>query len=213
MTGLETSIVSVIVGAIIGFVPTYVIDVRRERALRSRWDSPLFELCSEFASTVRGMQELCLRRMTSEPDGHLSDEIGIEHQKLRTLSERLRLLGGLELQSAVGWIVRHAYAVREVSEGRADPEAGRVPRTATTQKTRRGASGLLRRRAQAAPGHEPKLDHATRPRIWPHPAVTPACEAVSGDSGFERKPNTVTWSPGRYSFSPSLGLRHCSGGG
>jgi hypothetical protein len=128
MTGLETSIVSVIVGAIIGFVPTYVMDVRRERALlRSRWDSPLFELCSQFASTARGMQELCLRRMTSEPDGHLSDEIGTEHQKLRTLSERLRLLGGLELQSAVGWIVRHAYAVREVSDGRADPRLDEFP--------------------------------------------------------------------------------------
>jgi len=37
MTGLETSIVAVIVGAIIGFVPNYLMEVRRERSLlRSR---------------------------------------------------------------------------------------------------------------------------------------------------------------------------------
>ena len=54
MTGLETSIVSVVVGAIIGFVPTYAMDARRERSLlRSRWDAPLFDLCSEFASAAR----------------------------------------------------------------------------------------------------------------------------------------------------------------
>jgi hypothetical protein len=57
----------------------------------------------------------------------LSDDINMEHQKLRTLSERLRLLGDLELQFAVRWIVRHAYAVREVSEGRPDPRKEEFP--------------------------------------------------------------------------------------
>ncbi len=121
-TGLETSIVAVIVGAIIGFVPNYLMDMRRERSLlRSRWDSALFDLCSDFASTARGLQELCLRRTDNMTDARLSECIDEEHQKLRTLSERLRLLGNVDLQSAVRWIVRHAYAVREVSEGRPDP--------------------------------------------------------------------------------------------
>jgi hypothetical protein len=62
LTGLEISIVAVIVGAIVGFVPNYLMDMRRERSLlRSRWDSALFDLCSDFASTARGLQELCLR--------------------------------------------------------------------------------------------------------------------------------------------------------
>ena len=102
LTGPETSILAVVVGAIIGFVPNYVMDVRRERSLlRSRWDSPLFDLCSDFASTARGLQELCLRRAVNGTDAHLSDGINEEHQKLRTLSERLRLLGDRELQLAV----------------------------------------------------------------------------------------------------------------
>jgi hypothetical protein len=128
LTGLETSIVAVIVGAIIGFVPNYLMDMRRERSLlRSRWDSALFYLCSDFASTARGLQELCLRRAGNITDGRLADDISEEHQKLRTLSERLRLLGDLDLQFAVRLIVRHAYAVREVSEGRPDPRQEEFP--------------------------------------------------------------------------------------
>lgn len=125
---LEIAIVPVIVGAIIGFVPNYVMDVRRERSLlRSRWDSPLFELCSEFASTARGFQELCLRKAKGETDPQLDDDINEEHRRLRTLSERLRLLGDLDLQLAARWIVRHAYAVREVAEGRPDPRKEEFP--------------------------------------------------------------------------------------
>jgi hypothetical protein len=128
VTGLEASIVAVAVGAIIGFVPNYMMDVRRERSLlRSRWDSALFDLCSDFASTARGLQELCLRRADNMADERLADDIDEEHQKLRRLSERLRLLGDLELQFAVRWTVRHAYAVREVSEGRPDPRSEEFP--------------------------------------------------------------------------------------
>jgi len=112
MTGLETSIVSVVVGAIIGFVPTYVMDVRRERSLLgSRWDSSLFELCSEFAFAARGLQELCLRQAGGDPDAQLEVEINGDRRKLRTISEQLRLLGDLALQRAVRWVVRHAHAV------------------------------------------------------------------------------------------------------
>ena len=98
------------------------MDVRRERSMiRSRWDNSLFELFSDFASTTGGMQELCLRHAGNETDVRLSDAIDEEHRRLRAVSERLRLLGDLDLQLAVRLIVRHAYAVREVSQGRSDP--------------------------------------------------------------------------------------------
>jgi hypothetical protein len=128
LTGLETLIVPVIVGAIIGFVPNYMMDLRRERSLlRSRWDNSLFDLCSDFASTARGLQELCLRRARGQMEERPSDDIDQEHRKLRTLSERLRLLGDIDLQLSVRWVVRHAYAVREVSEGRPDPRNEEFP--------------------------------------------------------------------------------------
>jgi hypothetical protein len=87
----------------------------------------LFDLCSDFASTARGLQELCLRRAVNGADPHLSDGINEEHQKLRTLSKRLRLLGDRDLQLAVRWIVVHAYAVHEVSEGGSDPRQEEFP--------------------------------------------------------------------------------------
>jgi hypothetical protein len=135
LTGLETSVVAVVAGAIIGFVPSYLIDVRRERSvMRSRWDNSLFELCSDFASTARGVQELCLRHAGNETEARLSDAIDEEHRRLRVVSERLRLLGDLELQLAVRLIVRHAYAVREISEGRPDPTRDEFPGQSPHQK-------------------------------------------------------------------------------
>jgi hypothetical protein len=135
LTGLESSIVAVIIGAIIGFVPNYLMDVRRERSLRrSRWDSALFDLCSDFASTARALQELCLRRASDGPGSAPSDDISEEHQKLRTLSERIRLLGDLDLQLSVRWIVRHAHAMREVSEGRLDPRREEFPEQGPYQR-------------------------------------------------------------------------------
>jgi hypothetical protein len=126
ITGLEASIVAVIVGAMIGFVPNYLMDLRRERSqLRSRWDTALFELCSDFASSARCLQELCLRRTPSST--RLPEEINEEHHKLRAISERLRLLGDLELQFAVRWVMVHAHAIHEVSEGRPDPRQEEFP--------------------------------------------------------------------------------------
>jgi hypothetical protein len=118
--------VPVIVGALIAFVPNYLLDRRRERMeLRKRWDSHLFELCSQFASSARGFQELCLQWMhRRKPSGNLHQALDDEHQLLRTLSEQVRLLGDTELQLAVRWVVRHAYAMREVAEGRDDPRGG-----------------------------------------------------------------------------------------
>lgn len=143
LTGPETSILAVIVGAIIGFVPNYLIERRRERTqLRSRWDSALFDLCSEFASTARGLQELCLRRADNGRDTDLPEEISQEHHRLRTLSERLRLLGDVDLQYAVRWIVRHAHAVREISEGRPDPRQEEFPGQSPHQRLGEALQGF-----------------------------------------------------------------------
>jgi hypothetical protein len=128
LTGLEASIVAVIVGAMIGFVPNYLMDLHRERSqLRSRWDSALFDLCSDFASSARCLQELCLRKTTSSTGTRLAEEINEEHHKLRAISERLRLLGNLELQYAVRWVMVHAHAVHEVSEDHPDPRQEEFP--------------------------------------------------------------------------------------
>ncbi|GLZ30745.1 hypothetical protein Lesp02_29340 [Lentzea sp. NBRC 105346] len=112
-------VLTVVVGALIGFVPNYLIERRKERTLlRTRWDSPLFELCSEFTSTARRFLELCAKK---------SPDVDETHESLRTLCEQLRLLGSYDVQVAARWVIRHAFAVREVGEGREDPRAGEFP--------------------------------------------------------------------------------------
>ena len=110
---------TVVVGAMIGFVPNYLIERRKERTLlRTRWDSSLFELCSEFTSAARRFLELCAKK---------SPDVGEAHESLRTLCEQLRLLGSYDVQVAARWVIRHAYAVRTVSEGGPDPRADEFP--------------------------------------------------------------------------------------
>ena len=117
------SILPVVSGAVIGFVPSYLLERRRERTtLRTRWDSSLFELCSDFASSTRRFRELCLRGGQFD-----TDALDEEHERLRRLSEQIRLLGSWDVQVASRWIVRHAWAVRHVAEGNDDPRAEEFP--------------------------------------------------------------------------------------
>ncbi len=47
-------LISVALGAILGFVPAYFLELKRERnRLTTRWDEPLYKTCSEFAAAAR----------------------------------------------------------------------------------------------------------------------------------------------------------------
>jgi hypothetical protein len=75
-------------------------------------------------------------------------------------SERLRLLGDLELQLAARWIVRHAYAVREVSRGRPESHALGVTGgilIAAGLQTQRGAKPYRFRRLNRPPCAKPRM--------------------------------------------------------
>jgi len=126
------TLVTVLFGAVIGFIPNYLLERRRESALlRTRWDSALFQLCSEFTASARGLDELAeqyaRRREAGTDDLDIAERIAAEHQRLRSLGEQIRLLGSQEVQLAARWVVRHAYAVREEAEGRSDPRADEFP--------------------------------------------------------------------------------------
>ena len=55
-----------------------------------------------------------------------------EYSRLRALAEQVRLLGLWDLHRAVRYLVRHAHAIKETSQGRVDRRAaeydGRSPR-------------------------------------------------------------------------------------
>jgi hypothetical protein len=127
------ALVPVVVGAAIGLVPAYLLERRRERsALAVRWDMSLYQLCAEFTVSVRHMiaeaeqtgatSDAMMRRQRQE-------QLDEHRVRLRTLQEQIRLLGNSELQTSARLVLHHAYAVRTVSLGGADPRAEDYPGT------------------------------------------------------------------------------------
>ncbi len=127
------TLIPVLAGALIGLVPAYLIERRRERsALAIRWDMSLYTLCADFTVAIRQML------LESEEAGVITDPIMRrqmqeqldEHRvKLRTLQEQIRLLGSSELQTTARLVLHHAYAVRTVALGGPDPRAVEYPDT------------------------------------------------------------------------------------
>lgn len=131
--GLLTTLIPVMAGAAIGFLPAYFIERRRERStLAIRWDMSLYTLCADFTVAVRQML------LAAERTGVITDPLMRrerqeqldEHRvRLRTLQEQIRLLGNSDLQSTARLVLHHAYAVRTVALGGADPRAEDYPGT------------------------------------------------------------------------------------
>lgn len=124
LQAVAISVILLVVGAGVAFVPTYLNERRKERhALEVRWDVPLYELCKEFSATSRQFLHLARRYGRSkdkEAHQRLTDE---QHARLRAVSQQLCILGSEELQRAARLVVHHAYWVREVEEGREDKRA------------------------------------------------------------------------------------------
>jgi hypothetical protein len=121
---------------VIGFVPNYLLERRRERAqMLTRWDSALFQLCSDFTESARSVDELAQRvsrgharaKGAATAEASVAERLAAEHLRLRSLGEQIRLLGSHDVQVASRWVVRHAYAVRQIAEGRGDPREAEFP--------------------------------------------------------------------------------------
>jgi hypothetical protein len=127
---LWVPVVSVLGGATIGFLPTYLLERRKERtALLTRWDATLYGLCAEFTSAVRQLLFMAERALDARGLERLDNQVLPEqldgpHLRLRSLSEQIRLLADSSLQEAARLVQHHAYSVRAVALGGADPHAG-----------------------------------------------------------------------------------------
>lgn len=116
-----TSVLLVIVGAAVSLIPAYVMERRRERhALAVRWDAPLYDLCKECADSARQLVHLVRRLDRAADPDEQRDKVDVEHARLRSLVQQLRILGTAELQQAAREVEHHAWWVRAVHEGRLD---------------------------------------------------------------------------------------------
>jgi hypothetical protein len=126
----------VVVGAVIGVVPTIFLERTRIRAaLRTRWDPTLQESCAGFAATARRLLELSgeIQPGSEGADrGAAVAAMRAEHARLQTLMAEVRLLAGVPVQLAAREVVRHGWALRVMASVGADPRAadfgGREPR-------------------------------------------------------------------------------------
>jgi hypothetical protein len=119
--GALPSALLLVVGAAVGFIPTYLIERRKERhALAVRWDTALYELCKDFSATVREFVHLVRRYGSSVDKEQHRARVDEHHAHLRGLAQQIRLLGSKDLQQAAREVEHHAWWVREVCEGRED---------------------------------------------------------------------------------------------
>jgi len=125
MDAFGVPVALLIAAAGVGFVPTFLIErYKRRHAMLTRWDEPFLQLCSEFASSVRNFLHLVQRRREIKGTAELAAHdlrIDEEHSRVRSLSEQIRLLGNRRVQFESRTTVHHAYAVRSVAKGEADP--------------------------------------------------------------------------------------------
>lgn len=124
-TSLSGSIILLVVGAAIGFVPTFLNErAKRRHALETRWDEPLFELSKAFVSSARQLQHLSRRLGRALNKEAQLTRIDQEHLTLRSLAQQIRLIGNKDVQEAALKVQYEAYAVRAVGEGKEDKRRG-----------------------------------------------------------------------------------------
>jgi hypothetical protein len=136
-TQLFGTLLPLVAGAAIGFVPTYLVERRKERTVMlTRWDASLFTLSSELAESARHLLHLAQHvygdgeRIAPDERVVLLQDIDRAHARLRTLAAQIPLLAGRDVQLQARLVVHHAFAVRLVLvEREPDPRATTYPGT------------------------------------------------------------------------------------
>jgi hypothetical protein len=139
-----TSAILLVIGAIIGFVPTLLIEKSKQRhALKTRWDVPLFDLCKKFIATARQLVHLA-RHLDRVPDrAEQLRRLDDKHVESRGLFEQIRILGSPDLQLTARMVIRHCYAVRAVAEGQKDARLKDYPGTTPEQRVKAAIRDFL----------------------------------------------------------------------
>jgi hypothetical protein len=111
-------------GAAIGFIPSFLVERRRERlATNTRWDSQLFNAALELVAAARRAEHLADQVRADISRDEQRRRLDEEHQRLRVAVDHTRMLGAAEVQVAARSILHHSYALRLLSEKGYDPYA------------------------------------------------------------------------------------------
>lgn len=135
MASLITTLITLSAGALLGTVPTYLLERSKQRALLfTRWDDKLFQLCAEFAGTTRQLIHVTQTSGNAEDPTTSTTTADSLHRHLRSLQEQIRLIGNAEVQVYARLVQRHMYWIRTVAEGGADEQAVNYQGMAPTER-------------------------------------------------------------------------------
>jgi hypothetical protein len=124
MAQLVITLITLAAGALLGVIPTYLLERSKQRAtLLTRWDEALYHLCAEFAGTARQLMHVAGRLKEDLDRDSCLAQIDDLHRHLRALREQIRLIGSAEVQSYARLVQRHAYWMRVTAEGGTDAGA------------------------------------------------------------------------------------------
>jgi hypothetical protein len=119
---LATTLISVAAGAVLGFLPTMLLERRRERReLLLRWDAPLLASAVDLVTAARLTEHLADQIEPGSSDDELLRRFDDEHQKVRVAVEHMRMLGTPRVQVAARNVLRAVYSRRVVMSGLDDP--------------------------------------------------------------------------------------------
>lgn len=112
----------VIAGAVIGFVPTWVLERRRERyARKTKWDDALYAASIDLMAAARRSEHISDQIARGHDDRDRLSRLDEEQQKLRVAVEQVRMLGNVSVQVAAQMVLHHAYAYRVLVQKGSDP--------------------------------------------------------------------------------------------
>jgi hypothetical protein len=124
-----------VLGAVVGFCANYFIErTKRNHMLNTRWDAPLYELCTKFLAASRKFLHLCSHLAESTDRTEQLKAIDEQHGELRSLFQQVRLIGSPDLQRAGRRIVHHCYSVRRVAQGQPDHRLTDYPGTTPVER-------------------------------------------------------------------------------
>ena len=129
-TGILLVLLPVAAGAMLGFVPNWLLEGRKDRyARRNRWDEALYQASVDLTSSARRSDHLI--EQAEKGDKVATGQIDGEQQKLRVALEQIFMLGDVSVQRAARRVVHHTWAQRLELETGVDPHpatAGLAPK-------------------------------------------------------------------------------------
>jgi|ERR1022692_2287330 hypothetical protein len=119
---LVATLITVGAGAIIGFVPSIILQRRTQSyEIKTRWDSMLLSASVDLLTAARRAEHLADQIERGQNDDERMRLFDDLHQQVRVAVEQIRILGTAEVQVAARNILRSVYSRRLLLSKGVDP--------------------------------------------------------------------------------------------